>query len=103
MENLERYINKYQVTISFEISEEQFEFLAAHRNYINEQIDKHIIEYYCVSIESKRGWIIINAPNKYQAELCLKGSPLCKFWKYEIDELFTYDGQIYRLPSLQFN
>ena len=103
MENLEKYINKYQVTISFEISEEPLPYLEAHRDYINDQIEKHVIEYYCVSVESKRGWIIINAQNKQEVIACLQGSPLFKYWIYEIDELYTYDGQVYRLPSLQFN
>ena len=47
--------------------------------------------------------MIINAENKQEVEDYLLSSPLVDYWKYEIDELFLYDGQIYRLPSLQFN
>ena len=103
MENLEKYINKYQVTISFEISEEPLPYLAAHRDYINTQIENHIIEQYCVSLAGRRIWMLVNAENKQAVEDCLMGSPLYKFWKYEIDELYSLDGQMYRLPSLQFN
>jgi hypothetical protein len=103
MENIEKILNKYQVTIYFEMDEEALKALPAHRAYINDLIDKNIIEYYTVSFETKRVWIIINAANKQQAEDYLFGSPLIKYWKYEIDELFLYDGQAYRLPSLQFN
>jgi hypothetical protein len=36
-------------------------------------------------------------------ETILKKSPLYKYWTIEIDELFVYDGQTYRMPALQFN
>ena len=30
-------------------------------------------------------------------------SPLYKYWTYNIEELFVYDSQQYRLPKLQLN
>ena len=103
MENLENQLNKYQVTIYFEMDEEGLKLLPEHRIYINDLIEKNIIEYYSVSMETMRVWMIVNAESKQEVEDYLSGSPLIKFWKYEIDELFLYDGQAYRLPSLQFN
>jgi|SRR5580704_16138481 hypothetical protein len=103
MENLENQLNKYQVTIYFEMDEEALKSLPEHRAYINELIEKNIIEYYSVSMETMRVWMIVNAENKQEVEDYLLNSPLIKYWKYEIDELFLYDGQTYRLPSLQFN
>ena len=103
MENLENQLNKYQVTIYFEMDEEKLSSLPEHRVYINDQIEKNVIEYYSVSMETMRVWMIVNAESKQEVEDCLFGSPLLKYWRYEIDELFLYDGQAYRLPSLQFN
>ena len=103
MENLENQLNKYQVTINFKMDEEGLKSLPEHRAYINELIEKNIIEYYSVSMETMRVWMIINAENKQEVEDYLLNSPLIDYWNYEIDELFLYDGQAYRLPSLQFN
>jgi hypothetical protein len=33
----------------------------------------------------------------------LKKSPLRKYWTYEIEELYVYDSQQYRLPTVQLN
>jgi hypothetical protein len=30
-------------------------------------------------------------------------SPLFKYWDYEIEELFVYDGQLFRFPCFQLN
>ena len=38
-----------------------------------------------------------------EAKKYLSKSPLYKYWTVEIDELFVYDGQNYRLPALQLN
>ena len=74
-----------------------------HRVYINELIDKGVIDYYTVSMETQRCWIIINALAKKKVTKYLKKSPLYKYWTVEIDELFIYDAQNYRLPALQLN
>ena len=96
-------MNKYQVTIHFEMDEDFMNLVPEHRVYINQLIDKNIIDYYSVSMESKRSWMIINAHNKKVVKDHLLGSPLYKYWTVEIDELFVYDGQSYRFPALQLN
>jgi hypothetical protein len=101
--NKNNQLNKYQVTIHFTMTEDGIKLLPTHRAYINELIETNIIEYYSVSMESKRAWMIVNAEKKDDVEDYLQGSPLFDFWEYEIDELFLYDGQTYRLPTLQFN
>jgi muconolactone delta-isomerase len=47
--------------------------------------------------------MIINAASKKEVERIISKSPLYKYWKVEIDELFVYDGQTLRLPALQLN
>ena len=97
------HLNKYQVTISFDIDEEFMTLVPPHRTYINYLINKGVIDHYTVSLESQRSWIVINAKTKKQAEDFIKKSPLFKYWTYEIDELYIYDGQGYRMPSVQLN
>jgi len=99
----EKELNKYQVTIHFEMSDDFMSFVPPHRVYINSLIEKNVIDYYSVSMETQRSWMIINAEDKKEVENILKQSPLYKFWTIEIDELFVYDGQTYRLPALQLN
>jgi hypothetical protein len=104
MENIrDEYINKYQVTLRFEIDDEFMGFVPAHRLYINSLIEKNIIDVYTVSMESQRAWVIINARSKKQVEKYLAKSPLFKYWAVEIDEIFLYDGQSYRMPAVQLN
>ena len=55
---------RYHVTIHFEMSDEFMEQVPAHRTYVNELINKVIIEHYAVSMETMRAWITINADNK---------------------------------------
>jgi hypothetical protein len=103
MENLSKELNKYQVTIHFKMDEESMKKLPEHRSYINSLIENNIIEYYTVSIETMRVWVMINAEDKEEVTNYLIKSPLYKYWKVEIDELYVYDGQTFRLPALQFN
>ncbi len=104
MENLNIHqLNKYQVTLRFDMDEEFMPLVPPHRTYINSLIEKNIIDYYTVSMETQRCWIIFNAKNKREVEKYLSKSPLHKYWTVEIDELFVYDGQNYRLPAVQLN
>lgn len=104
MENLnEPEVHKYQVTVQFEMDDEFMSFVPAHRIYINSLIENNIIDYYTVSMESQRSWMVVNAANKEEVERYLSKSPLYKYWTLEIDELFVFDGQSYRLPALQLN
>lgn len=99
----EKELNKYQVTIHFEMNDEFMSLVPPHRVYINSLIEKAVIDYYSVSMETQRSWMIVNANSKKEVEKMLKKSPLYKYWTVEIDELFVYDGQTYRLPALQLN
>jgi len=99
----QKELNKYQVTIRFKMDEDFMSFVPSHRVYINALIEKNVIDYYSVSMETQRSWMIINAASKKEVEKILTKSPLYKFWTIEIDELFVYDSQTYRLPALQLN
>jgi len=104
MENInDEKFSKYQVTIRFYMDEEFMTLVPAHRTFINELIDKSIVDYYAVSMETQRSWMIINATDKNAVEAYLKQSTLYNYWTIEIDELFVYDSQAYRLPALQLN
>ena len=104
MENLaDDLYNKYQVTIHFEMDNDFMSFVPPHRIYINDLIDKGVVEYYTVSMETQRCWMLINALSKNEVTNYLQKSPLRKYWTIEIDELFVYDAQSYRLPALQLN
>ena len=94
---------KYLVTINFFMDDEFMTFVPPHRTYINYLINKGIIDSYAVSMESYRSWIMMTADTKEKVMEYLKKSPLYNYWTIEIDELFMYDGQTYRLPALQLN
>ncbi len=96
-------MKKYQAIIHFEMDEQFMTLVPPHRTYINYLINKNVVDSYVVSMESQTVWITINAESKEQADKLLTKSPLYKYWTYEIDELFVYDGQLYRLPTLQLN
>jgi hypothetical protein len=95
--------NKYQVTLYFEMDEKFMNLVPPHRVYINELIDSGVVDYYTVSLETQRCWMIVNALTKKEVIDYLKKSPLYKYWTVEIDELFVYDARNYRLPALQLN
>lgn len=99
----DKELNKYQVTIHFEMDDAFMSFVPPHRVYINSLIEKTCIDYYSVSMETQRSWMIINAVSKKEVEQILSKSPLYKYWTVEIDELFVYDSHSYRLPALQLN
>lgn len=96
-------INKFQVTIQFTMDEDFMSLVPPHRTYINYLINKGIIDTYTVSMESQRSWMVVNAGSKHEVTTLLARSPLYKYWQFEIDELFVFDGQNYRLPALQMN
>ncbi len=94
---------KYQATIRFEMDEAFMSFVPPHRVYINSLIEKQVIDYYAVSMETQRCWIVLNAAGKADVRRILEASPLHRYWTIEVDELFVYDAQLFRLPGLQLN
>ena len=96
-------MRKFQVTIQFTMNEEFAALVPVHRRYINRLIRQGVIDHYVVTMESQRVWITISADDKTEVEQYLSGSPLYKYWTYEIDELFLVDGLHYRLPVVQLN
>jgi len=54
-------------------------------------------------MESQTIWITFSVETKAEVEKCLKKSPLYSYWAYTVEELFVYDGQLYRLPAVQLN
>ena len=104
MENInDQQLNKYQVTVHFYMDDAFMTYVPPHRVYINSLIEKNILDYYTVSMESQKSWMVFNAVSKMKVEEYLSKSPLYKYWTVEIDELFVYDGQSYRLPAVQLN
>jgi hypothetical protein len=93
----------FLVNIAFELSDDFMSYVPEHRTYINMLINTNVIESYAVSMDTHRSWIIINAETKDNVEKILAKSTLYKFWTYEIDELFVYDSQNFRLPKLELN
>jgi muconolactone delta-isomerase len=99
----EEYINKFQVTIAFIMDDTFMNYVPDHRTYINYLINKGIIDSYTVSMVTLKSWMVINAPTREEVKELLMRSPLYKYWTYDIDEIFVFDGQGYRLPALQLN
>ncbi len=96
-------MKKFQVIISFDMTEEFMQLVPPHRTYIGYLINKGIVDCYLVSMETQTVWITFSAQSKEEVDKYLKKSPLHAYWAYTIEELFIYDGQLYRLPSVQLN
>jgi len=93
----------FLANIKFDFPPDFMNYVPEHRTYINMLINTSVIESYAVSMETLRPWIIINAETKDEVEQILSKSTLYQFWTYDIDELFVYDSQNFRLPKLEFN
>lgn len=96
-------MKKFIAIIRFTMDDEFMQLVPPHRTYINYLINKNTIDNYAVSMESQTSWITFNANTKKEVQELLRKSPLHKYWQYTIEELFVYDGQSYRLPSVQLN
>lgn len=96
-------MNTFQVTIYFEMNEDFTSKIPEHRAFINSLIENGIIEYYSVSLESFRLWIMMRAKDKKEVRIILSKSPIYTYWTLEIDRLFVFDGKTYRLPKFELN
>jgi len=96
-------MKKFQVTIDFEWEADFEKLIPEHRKYVDELIEKGVVDHYVVSLESHKIWITMNAEDKSAIDEYLSKSPLFNFIIYEIDELLISDGVTYRLPAVQLN
>ena len=96
-------MNKYQVTVFFNVDEIFMSLVPQHRTVINELILKCIIDSYAISAEVGRGWITMNAKSKNDVHKILERSPLYPYFELEIDQLMVYDSQMYRFPKMVLN
>lgn len=96
-------MKKFQAIIQFTVDESFMTLVSPHRTYINYLINKDVVDSYAVSMETKTVWITFNAMSKAEVEQLLSKSPLYKYWTFRIEELFVYDGRLFRLPLLQLN
>jgi hypothetical protein len=96
-------MKKFQATIKFTMDDEFMSLIPKHREYINTLIESNVSDQYVVTMESQKIWITFSAKNKREVKKHLNGSPLFKYWKFEIEELVVVDGQLHRLPAVQLN
>lgn len=96
-------MKKFQAIIHFEMDDEFMSFVPPHRTYINYLINKNIVDSYAVSMESQTVWVTINAESKQQVDEYISRSPLNKYWTFTVEELFVYDGRLFRLPTVELN
>jgi hypothetical protein len=96
-------MKKFQVTIDFEWDDDFQKLIPEHRRYIDELIEKGVVDHYVVTLESQKIWITMNAEDKSAIDEYLSRSPLFNHFIYEIDELLLSDGVTYRLPAVQLN
>ena len=96
-------MKKFQVSIKFHMNDEFMALIPDHRTYINTLIEKSVIDQYVVTLQSQKIWITMSAKNKREVKKQLSGSPLYKYWEFEIEELNVIDGQLHRLPAVQLN
>ena len=96
-------MKKFIPIAKFYMDDEFMQLVPPHRTYINYLINKGTIDNYAVSMESQTAWITLNGKNKQEVVKLLQKSPLYKYWTINIEELFVYDGQNYRLPQVQLN
>jgi hypothetical protein len=96
-------MKKFQAIIHFDMDDEFMNFVPPHRTYINYLINKNIVDSYAVSMESQTVWVTINAESKQQVDEYLSRSPLNKYWTFTVEELFVYDGRLFRLPTVELN
>ena len=99
----DKTMKKFQVSIKFHISDEFMALIPEHRAYVNTLIEKSVIDQYVVTLQSQKIWITMSAKNKREVKKQLSGSPLYKYWEFEIEELNVIDGQLHRLPAVQLN
>lgn len=96
-------MQKFQAIIQFTMDDDFMSLVPPHRTYINHLINKNVIDSYGVSMETQTCWITINATDKVAVQKILSKSPLFKYWQVQVEHLFVYDSQHYRLPSLVMN
>jgi hypothetical protein len=91
-------MKRYQVTISFDWDDEFMTLVPAHRTYINYLINKNIVDYYSVSMESQKSWITFNAEDKQAVEDYLIKSPLYRYGNTKLTNCLYWTVMVIAYP-----
>ena len=85
-------------------TEDFIAIIPKHRAFINQLISEHVIEYYAISADRGRGWVIINSDDEVTVRNVVKQFPLYPFFNVvEIDELLVYDSAASHFPHISLN
>ncbi len=85
-----------------DLSNEFWELIPRHRNYINNLMREEVIITYAVNGNRSKGWVVINAASEMEAAELIDRFPIRRFFHYEMDELFIFDSMI-GAPKLVMN
>lgn len=85
-----------------ELSNEFWELIPRHRNYVNNLMREKVIITYSVNHTRSKGWVVINAASEIEASELMDRFTIRRFINYEMDELFIFDSMI-GTPKLVMN
>jgi hypothetical protein len=78
--------------------------IPSHRDFINQLLNKKIVETYAISSDRSRGWVTINGDNEAAVRAVVEQFPLYHYLHgVEIDELFIFDTLASRFPHISLN
>lgn len=77
--------------------------IPAHRAYINELINRRVIESYSINQERTRGWIIMNGTDEEDILGYVEQFPIYRWIRVNVEELMVHDSELYRFPTLIMN
>lgn len=87
-----------------EIQDEHFfNLIPAHRQLINDMIERGVIQQYTINAARTKGWILFNCKNKNEVIHVLQKMPIFSLIKIKIHEIMIADGELYRLPKMNLN
>lgn len=92
-----------QIRLPEELSSDFLARIPAHRAYVDLLINKGVMLSYAVNTDRTHGWVIIEASDADEALKIFSESPLFRFVRVRVDELFIYDSESLRLPKMNLN
>lgn len=95
-------MKKYQVRASFAVTPGVIEDQARQHKWIADHITDGTIDFYGATVENSV-WFTINAEDRQDLFQILRNAPYSKYWTVKVEELFVYDGQLFRFPAFQLN